>query len=250
MKKLIIAITMCISLSLFAGGEWKDLKKAEKLAQEGKYKEALKEHLMFYEDSKKVVGMGGVRLSYAIKDWVKLSKKYPPALTALLEVRDKNKKALLDGTGNFQNFHDLSSINQYLNKDNETYELFLEIDKKFPTLATSCFIVTKDLVVEHKNYQLYGKYLKDPIGKYEEIVSMREMNLSGMRTNPKLNNESMKKFSDDSFIKDTCQLIEVLVGLNRKKEAEEIQKRALKYFDNPKIKTAITDAEAKIKEKK
>ena len=250
MKKSMFATVMfvCLSASLFAEVGWPDLKEARKLRDNGKYEEALKKHIWFHEASKKQSsGSGGVRLSYALEDWIKLSKKYPPAKKALIAIRDKDEKALLDGTGDFQNFHDLSSINEYLKQEDKTYKLFLIIDKKYPELASYCFIVAKDLLEKHKDYQICGKYIKDPIGEYEKIRSGRELNLSLMRTDPKLNDSKMQEFTDDTFINDTCQLIEILIGLNRKKEAEEIQKRALKYFDNEKIKTAITDAEKKIK---
>jgi hypothetical protein len=57
----------------------------------------------------------------------------------------------------------------------------------------------------------------------------------------------MRQYTDDSFIKKTCQLIEILMGLGKKPEAEEIQKRALRYFDHDKIRDAIKDAEQKMK---
>lgn len=248
MKKAIITtLCICISFSLFAGGQWKDLKKAMKLRKEGKYKEALKEHILFHEESKAIIGMGGVRLSYAIEDWVKLSQKYPPALTALIALKDKNKKLLLTGNGDFKNFQEFSSINRSLKKEDETYKLFLLLDKKFPKLAHRYFIIAKDLVMKHKNYQLYAKYLKDSIGEYEKIRSSRENILSMIRTNKTLNTPEMKKYTDNHFVESTCQLIEVLVGLNRDKEAEEIQRRALQYFKTPKIKSAIVDAKIKIK---
>jgi hypothetical protein len=76
---------------------------------------------------------------------------------------------------------------------------------------------------------------------------MRELNLSMMRTNSKRNTPKMRQYTDDSFIKETCQLIEILMELKRNPEAEEIQKRALRYFDHEKIRNAIKDTGQKIK---
>jgi hypothetical protein len=223
-----------------------DLEEARKLAEEGKYEEALQKHIWFHEESKKSPSLGGVRLSYALSSWIKLSEKYPPAKKALVDIRDKNDRALLDGTGNFRNFHDLSAINRHLKEEDKTYETFKALHDKYPKLAKRCYRVARDLLVDKKEYQICGQYIIDPILAYERIRYSRELNLSMMRTKPKRNTPGMRQYTDDSFIKSTCQLIEILMGLGKKAEAEEIQKRALRYFDHDKIRDAIKDSEQKI----
>jgi len=240
---LVMVMVVCLSASVFAEVGLPDLEEARKLAEDGKYEEALQKHIWFHEESKKSPGMGGVRLSFALYSWIKLSEKYPPAKRALVDIRDKNEKALLDGTGDFSNFHDLSAINKHLKEEDKTYKSFKALHDKYPKIARRCYQIAKDLLVDNKEYQICGKYIIDPIMEYEKIRYMRELNLSRMRTNSKRSTPRMRQYTDDLFIKNTCQLIEILIGLKKKPEAEEIQKKALRYFDHDKIKRAIKDTE-------
>ena len=58
-----------------------DLNNIRDLVKNEQYELALQKHVWFHEESKSSSGMAGVRLSYAISNWVELGNKYPPALT-------------------------------------------------------------------------------------------------------------------------------------------------------------------------
>ncbi len=68
---------------------------------------------------------------------------------------------------------------------------------------------------------------------------MRELNISLAKKEPSLDSPGFHKYTDESFIDGVSKLIEVLVALERVDEAKAIQKRALSYFENEKIKYAI-----------
>lgn len=246
MKTTLIALTFLGATALAEVGQ-SELEEARELAKNGKLEEALQKHIWFHEESKKSPGMGGVRLSFALADWTALSQKYPKAKEALVEVRNKNEKALLNGEGDFANFHDLSAINKYLEEEDKTVEVFKAIDKQDATLAASCYRAAEDILAERGEYGICGKYFGDPIKKFEDIRHMRELNLSLTRTNAALNTPEMLTYSDNSFIKRTRQAIEILIGLGRRREAEEIHKRALSYFDHEQIRSALSDADQKVK---
>jgi tetratricopeptide (TPR) repeat protein len=226
---------------LFGAADLPDLNEARKLASEGKYEEALKKHLWFYEESKNSPGMGGVRLSYALDEWLELADKYPPAKKALIETRDKNESLILEGKGNFNNFHDLSSINRVLGEKEKTLELFRKVHKTQPELAVFLFIVAKDLLVENKEYKICGEYIKDSIKEFENIRHLREVNLSIRRKSPQLDDEQMRTWIEDTYVNSTCQLIEILLAIGKKDEAKDIQRRALEYHSHEKIKVQIID---------
>ncbi|MBT3056163.1 MAG: hypothetical protein KME69_14945 [Candidatus Thiodiazotropha sp. (ex Codakia orbicularis)] len=216
-----------------------DLNQICKLTEKGQYKQALEKHLWFHEESKKSPGMAGVRLSYAISAWINLGNKYPPAIEALKEVRDRNKKVLLSGKGSFQNFHDLSSINHGLNDEKDTLELFLIIDINYPEQAKLYYIVAEDLLITHKKYDVCAKYIGDPIIKYEQLHHMRELNLSIAKSDSEMNDPEFLEYADSSFVKGVLNLIEVLVAIDKREQAIEVQSRALSYFSHADIKQAI-----------
>jgi len=69
-----------------------------------------------------------------------------------------------------------------------------------------------------------------------------ELMLSFARKDPSSNNRMMLDYADKSFVDDVAQLIEVLIAIDMSNEAVEVQKRALDYFENDKIKLALESA--------
>lgn len=219
-----------------------DLQAIRRLIAERKFEEALQKHLWFHEESKTSPGMGGVRLSFALAQWLDLGREYPPALDALKSVRDENAAKLLDGGGDFREFHDFSAINRVLQESERTYRLFVVLDANHPEVAKRCFDVALDLIVAHENYALFAKYGGDPIERYERIRQLREGGLKMAAQNPKLDNEQYRQFRDKAFEDKTVQLIRILRALERLDEAREIQRRALAYFPSPRIEESLPAA--------
>lgn len=139
------------------------------LAESGRFKEALEKHIWFHEASRQMPGMGGVRLSYALDLWKELAKKYQPAMEALIDLRNRNKETLLEGRGNFDNYHDLSALNFVLGEKEDTLKVFLATHKNDPEQARVYYHVVEDLLVERKEYEICDHYLADPLTKYSHI---------------------------------------------------------------------------------
>jgi hypothetical protein len=55
------------------------------------------------------------------------------------------------------------------------------------------------------------------------------------------------KLADNNFVRDTRQLIEILVGAGRTSDAQKIRDEALKEFKDDRLESAITDAEKKVR---
>lgn len=235
MKTLSLIAAAFLSSILMADVSNADLKAIRQLVTEGKYEEALQQHLWFHQESKGSPGMAGVRLSFALSQWAELGQKYPKALEALKNVRDENERKLLNGTGGFAEFHECFAINRTLKEGGKTYELFKQLDAKYPDVAQRCFDVATDPIFERKDYALYGKYVGDPLKRYDRIQQLRETNLGLMKKSSALDNDAFRRNADKTFTDKTAQLIKALAELKRLDEAREIQKRALAYFPNSEI---------------
>jgi hypothetical protein len=57
----------------------------------------------------------------------------------------------------------------------------------------------------------------------------------------------MKKWAEDRFVGGTVELIEILVGVGRKAEAEKIRDQAVAVLDDARLKSAVSDAEARVR---
>src|ERR1041385_2734476 len=90
------------------------LKESRALTAEGRWEEATQRHLWFHDHALlHQPSLAGVRLSFALADWVALGQLYPPARQALVDIRDRKTAALAAGAGSASLFHNVSAINKY-----------------------------------------------------------------------------------------------------------------------------------------
>ncbi|MCA9140941.1 MAG: hypothetical protein KDB00_29420 [Planctomycetales bacterium] len=101
------------------------LDEAQADTQAGRYKIALAKHVWFHENSLSIEpSLYGVRLSFALSDWIELAKQYPPALSKLKEIRDKAKENVVAQKKVRESFHEMESINDHLGEHSKTREFF------------------------------------------------------------------------------------------------------------------------------
>ena len=110
--------------------------------------------------------MYGVRLSFALSYWKELGDVYPPALAALKQIRADKTAMLKKGKGNFDLFVDVTSLNQTLDENDKTVDLFQQLDKEQKKLAAKCWRAAKDPVIAAKRYDLAKNYIGDPVRKF------------------------------------------------------------------------------------
>ncbi len=224
----------------------KVLSEAKTLARQGKYEEALQKHLWYHDNALKLMpSHAGVRLSFALSDWVELGRKYPKAKEALVATRDRNATALANGKGWFDLFHDVTAINRELDENAKTVQLFKAVRAKDPRLAAQCYHAAKDDLVAGREYELCSGYTPDALKAFDRIQEMRELNLKLAKDGV----ASLKEFADKSFTEETCRLIEILSGANRKPDAEKVRERALAVRNDAGLREAIEQAEKRARHK-
>jgi ATP-dependent helicase YprA (DUF1998 family) len=182
----------------------------------------------------------GVRLSFWLSSWVELGRRYPKARQALLEVRALKTRELAEGRGYSDLFQDVASINSYLQADDETYALFKTIKQRDAALARQCYF-----------------YLGDSQSKFASSRRMWEMDKQRYQQQQQFRQEhplpggipappDRMREADKRFVGRVSQLIEILVGAGHKADAETIRTQALALLDDPRLQSAVSDAEKKI----
>jgi hypothetical protein len=218
----------------------KILDQARADAEAGKYADALAEHVWFFQNALKYdQGLYGVRLSFALSDWVELGKAYPPALDKLIAFRDGaeanvRKKATVRG-----NFHDFVSINKELKEESKTVSLFVWLDSNQPDSAREVFDLAEPALVTSREFRLCNKYI-DSDAAYERALADYRRTVKIAR-DPKFGKE-MNDFANDEFKNETTMLIALLVVNGRKPEAEQIVDKISKEPNLPGFKREIQKA--------
>ena len=138
------------------------LTKGQAAAKSGDYETALREYLWFHDHALEFQSsLYGVRLSFALEYWKELGELYPPAMAALRKLRDDKTAALLCGAMDRELFHDVASINECIEEEGATYELFRSLVQSAPLLAQKCASIALDSIVAVKDFTLAERYSPD-----------------------------------------------------------------------------------------
>ncbi|MEI9961731.1 MAG: protein kinase [Limisphaerales bacterium] len=243
---------------------------AKNLAEQGNYEEALQRYLWYFDHSRTNDSQEGVRLSFALSDWIELGRLYPKARQALIEIRDNDVHEFSEGRGDFKLFMEVNSISHYLGDDDAAYSLFKQIEQRDQPLAQQCFRIAEDLLLKHGDYQKCLDYIGDPQAAFEKIQNEWKRMKQFEEQSATRNDEQRKrlqemaktnsafahpfpklpKFADENFVKQTRELIEVLVATGHKADAEKIRDEAVALLADPWLKSAVDDMERKLQNPK
>jgi hypothetical protein len=103
---------------------------------------------------------GGVRLSFALSDWHRLARVYPPALRDMQDARDKAIARVRDGSyGVTDAMGDLVALNEQLEDAKSTADLAAWLDANRPSDARRFASQTLAALVKVGSFDLAAKHL-------------------------------------------------------------------------------------------
>ena len=247
------------------------LSAAKEFTAENRYEDSLQYHLWYHNHALEYdpEGQRGVRLSFALSDWAALGRKYPKAREALLEIRDRDLHEFAEGRGSVALFKDIEAINKEWGHDSTTCRLFKYLNDQQPELATRCYPVAERALVKKGEYALCLAYVGDgqarfkkhcqnweKLAKWEhhmgQVMQQGQQRMDeywaqkGQKPPAGVPRFGLPRAADNLLVADTRQLIEILVGAGHKADAENIRTQALALLDDPRLQSAVSDAEKKI----
>jgi hypothetical protein len=202
------------------------LAEARAFVSQGRYEAALEKYLWFHQHALQYnEAFAGVRLSFALSEWVELGERYPPARDALLAVRDESTLAIEAGEGTVSLFHEVAAMNRCLQMEVQTPQLFKRMHQRYPDLARQCYELAEPLLVESGDYELCNYYLSDLETRLEAIRSLHRMTLEIAAENSVLGSPEagLKQHARTRLADATSRLITILEGVGRLDEAERVR---------------------------
>ena len=211
---------------------------ARRFAAEGDYDAALAKHVWFHDHALSITpSYYGVRLSFALSDWIELGAKYPKAIETLKAIRDTKTSKLVAGQGNRELFHDVESINEHLGESAATVRLFKRIEASESALAATLYDLADEALLEAHEFALAKKYLGNPT---ERLTAAQRKFEEGMRyAKAAKNGDASRRAFESIFASEIVRLITVLNETGDKEGAKVVQTEALKTLDNDSIKNAL-----------
>jgi beta-lactamase regulating signal transducer with metallopeptidase domain len=206
----------------------------------GRYEEALARYVWYHTASRAETGQGGVRLSFALSDWLELGRAYPPALDKLREVRDQTGNVLrrLDKTADvFTLFQEYAAINKTLGEDEKTTQLFIFLDSSDREAAKKIHPVAQPSLIRSGELKLCTKYIEP--NEFGVILSNLEHHRKMAAGKPEA---SILRFGHRKFKNSAAILVALLVVKGDSPSAERIAQQALAAMDDPELKTILEAA--------
>jgi hypothetical protein len=215
---------------------------ARTLAAEGKYEEALREHIWFHDHAlEENRHLSAVRLSYGIGAWAELGKVYPPARAALEQIRDRHTQSLLAGPRARDSFREVASINQCLECQEQTHTLFVQLvalDEKF---AGKCAMAAQEALIHVKDFALAARFLGDPDAQVRESCAFLNWAIRRRRQRPYMPVPRVKA-DIQSHADAVNRILAVLAGCGRHNEVKRLRQLAADLVEAPAIRADVKAA--------
>ena len=216
-------------------------KEATEDARQGNYELALAKRLWYHDNALQVgTGQTGVRLSFALNEWLELGEDYPPALEEMKRRRDELETRMRDPNRvrvRFADFQEFESFNDVLREDERTVELFKWLHETSPDDARRAFRSAKKALINQKELKLINQYL-DPQKEFRRIVSTRATDLKL----PSMQHEDIlhiRDIHDEFFVKKVVTLVALLVVNQRIEEAEELAQQCRDLIEDQKLREQL-----------
>ncbi len=200
----------------------------------GNYEVALAKQLWYHNNAVKLKpGQSGVRLSFALSNWLELGEAYPPALEKMRQIRDETENKIRDENRvrvNFEDFHDFVALNKTLRQEERTAEIFKWLDEADEEDAKRMFNVAEPALIKQKAYELCGKYI-DPDHDVSRIGDSYSQGLKMTKRFGKKHEEYVKK----KLLNDAAILVAILAKNNRQAEAKNVAAEVKKFVSDAKL---------------
>lgn len=211
---------------------------ARRLAAQGDYAGALAKHVWFHDNALSIrPSFYGVRLSFALSDWIQLGEKYPKAFKTLKSIRDTKVSMLHIAPGNRELFHDVVAINEHLSESAATVELFKRIEASDPNFATSLYDLAERALLEAREFDLARKHLGNPSDRLTSAQLHFDQGMQFAKTTK--NSEAARRSFETIFTGEAVGVITVLNETGDRDGAKTIQAEALKTLNNEMIRSAL-----------
>lgn len=138
------------------------LMEARKDALDGRFPAAAEKFLWFHEHVlERDRAMAGVRLSFALSDWAELARRYPPAMSQLLAVRDR-ALAQVDAGGlpGEMALGEVIRINAKVQAYESTRDAFARFARRDPVLAEHELLDALPALIALNEFELASRHLK------------------------------------------------------------------------------------------
>lgn len=206
---------------------WLDL--ARTWRKEGRHADSLRAHRYYHANALvRAPHYSGVRLSFALGDWAALARKYPPALKALRQTRERAAAAAVGPPPDWKMLNEALAIDSALEDSDASYQLISDIEAIMPGELPGLHNqhVTK-VLRSRGEYRRCLAWMGDPDQQFNRAAGqfVQLGGLTGRGADP--------KYAGPLFRRQVGELVETLVGGGRTSTAKRLIIAAEKLDPHP-----------------
>jgi hypothetical protein len=194
-------------------------------AVHGKLMDAAQKHVWYHQNAVRLKPETvQVRLTVVLEEWVKLARRYPPAMQDLLLMRDLATKRVIAADGDIvEPFTEVVRINELLGDANSTRLMYAELGKRDETLAARFWLFALPALAETQDHATALRYLQ-----VNEVMQSIEAQLVEFRSSPELNTEqkaALEAQATRHIDLTVARIVWVLMKAGRPDVAQDVARR-------------------------
>lgn len=205
---------------------------------------ALEKFLWFHKNagSEQFLQFGyfGVRLSFALRDWLDLASEYAPAMDAYLQVRDETETAFRADSENLLLFHEVVRMNEHIDSGERTAKLFSEVAANDHAVAQRIYDQAEPVLIEVGDYRACAPFL-DPDARSALAVKHYKKDRQREQTLSFFDIQHLPA-ARRIYIKNVATLTALLVLNDRTSDARGVYSKALLILDDEEFRTTMEAA--------
>jgi tetratricopeptide (TPR) repeat protein len=215
------------------------LRQARQLVKSEQYAEALEKYIWFHHHALEADrALAGVRLSYAIFEWVDLGGLYPPARRALESVRDTKTESLIQGTHDASVFHDVAAINGAFGQVERTSDLFKTIAGADHSFAEKCFPIALECLIHTKEFALARSFMPDPQKQIDQFAIPFKF---ARQTTPSVSPAMVQETLVRIYVKKVNLILRVFIGVGEEDASNQLRHYAVECVPEAQLQARIME---------
>lgn len=184
-------------------------------------------------------GFSGIRLSFALSDWLRLAAVYPPARVAFVQTRDAAEAAFRGDPSSFERFQELAALNQHLGDGVRTAALFVELVRPEGE-SRVLYRVAEPFLIATGRYDACDPFLApaERLGTAADVYQIMKEFENGQPAGE----DQPPKLARQFYERDVATLVGLLALNRRAEEAAQACADALAVLDDPDFRALLAAA--------
>ncbi len=178
----------------------------------------------------------GVKLTFALRDWMSLAAKYPPALSEIKKLQSDLLLVMSNNYPQLLEFAEFSALSGALGFDEDVCRIFESLVNKNEIGARPYFRIASKHLILCKRYKICNPFIG--VDAFRRIKA----NFSNSKIIDEGTNSPQNEIKLYNYLSEVATMVALLIHNDRKNESNEIANETARLFESTKFSKILEDA--------